>query len=46
MIVVQLDWTDDEEGLYEKSAPRFYRLEPGMGGPRKNMDINLLELGE
>jgi hypothetical protein len=46
MIVVQVDWTDDEEGKYEKLAKRFYRLEHGKSGPGKNMDINLLELGE
>jgi hypothetical protein len=46
MFVVQVDWTDDEEGRYEKGTPRFYRLEPGKGGPKKNMDVNLLELGE
>jgi len=44
--VVQVDWTDDEEGLYEKGTPVFYKLEPGLSGPRKNMDVNLLELGE
>lgn len=46
LIVVQVDWTDDEEGLYEKTTTRFYRTEQGKSGPRKNMDINLLELGE
>jgi hypothetical protein len=46
LIVVQVDWTDDEEGLYEKTTTRFYKLEPGFKAPRKNMDINLLELGE
>lgn len=46
LVVVQVDWTDDEEGLYEKTTTRFYKLEPGFKAPRKNMDINLLELGE
>ncbi|KAH7385604.1 hypothetical protein BKA66DRAFT_583220 [Pyrenochaeta sp. MPI-SDFR-AT-0127] len=46
LLIVQIDWTDDEEGVYEKSAPRFYKLEQGKLGPRKNMDIYLLELGE
>ncbi|KAH7095379.1 hypothetical protein FB567DRAFT_29175 [Paraphoma chrysanthemicola] len=46
LFVVQVDWTDDEEGSYEKGAPRFYKLGPGKQGPTKNMDINLLELGE
>jgi hypothetical protein len=46
LFVVQIDWTDDEEGKYEKSTPRFYKLDAGKNGPKKNMDINLLELGE
>ncbi|KAI4686537.1 uncharacterized protein J4E84_005818 [Alternaria hordeiaustralica] len=45
-IVVQVDWTDDEEGLYEKTTTRFYKTDQGRKSPRKNMDINLLELGE
>lgn len=46
LIVLQVDWIRDNEGVYEKSRPRFFRLEQGAKGPRKNMDINLLELGE
>jgi hypothetical protein len=46
LIVVQVDWTDDEESKYEKLAKRFYRLEHGKSGPTKNMNISLLELGE
>lgn len=46
LYVVQIDWTDDEEGQYEKGTPRYYKLEAGKNGPKKNMDINLLELGE
>lgn len=46
LLVVQIDWTDDEEGCYEKAAPRFYQLDQGKLGPKKHMDINLLELGE
>jgi hypothetical protein len=46
LFVIQVDWTDDEEGLYEKGTPRFYKLEAGKHGPKKHMDINLLELGE
>jgi len=46
LFVIQIDWTDDEEGMYEKGTPMFYKLPPGMSGPKKNMDINLLELGE
>jgi hypothetical protein len=44
--VIQVDWIEDDEGQYEKGPPRFYRLEAGKGRPKKNMDINLLELGE
>ena len=46
LIVVRIDWMDDEEGKPEKGLPMFYRLEAGKLGPRKNMDINLIELGE
>jgi hypothetical protein len=46
LFVVQVDWTDDEDGLYEKTDTRFYKLEPGKMAPKMNMDINLLELGE
>jgi hypothetical protein len=46
LYVIQVDWTDDEEGQYEKGAPRFYKLKPGKSGPTKNVDVNMLELGE
>lgn len=46
MIVVQVDWTDDGEGSYDKTETRFYRLDPGRAGAKVNMDVNLLELGE
>jgi hypothetical protein len=46
LFVVQVDWIDDEDGLYEKTEARFYKLEPGKMAPKMNMDINLLELGE
>lgn len=46
LMVVQIDWTEDEEGIYEKMPPRFYRLKPGYPAPKENMRINLLELGE
>jgi hypothetical protein len=46
LFVIQVDWTDDEVGQYEKGTPRFYKLGPGKKGPNKNMDVNLLELGE
>jgi hypothetical protein len=46
MIVVQIDWTEDEDGMYEKMPPMFYRLKPGNGSPIERMDINLLELGD
>ncbi|KAJ8108105.1 hypothetical protein OPT61_g8405 [Boeremia exigua] len=46
LFVVQVDWVEDDEGSYEKAQPRFYRLQPGNSGPKKNMEVNLLELGE
>jgi hypothetical protein len=46
LFVVQIEWTDDEQGCYEKGAPRFYMLGNGKSDPKKNMDVNLLELGE
>mgnify|MGYP004498571907 CR=1 FL=1 len=46
LVVVQVDWTDDGEGSYDKTETRFYRLEPGKGGAKVNMEVSLLELGE
>jgi hypothetical protein len=46
LYVIQVDWTDDEEGQYEKGVPMFYKLKPGKQGPNKNLDVNMLELGE
>ncbi|KAF2002946.1 hypothetical protein P154DRAFT_487968 [Amniculicola lignicola CBS 123094] len=46
LIVVQIDWTEDEDGMYEKMAPRFFKLKTGQSGAMAHMDINLLELGE
>lgn len=46
LIVVQVDWTDDEEGLLEMGQPNYYRLQSGHSGPKENMDLKLLELGE
>ncbi|KAF1943245.1 hypothetical protein EJ02DRAFT_343738 [Clathrospora elynae] len=45
LIIVQVDWTKDEDGVYEKFETRFYKLAAGHGGAKENMDINLLELG-
>ncbi|KAL1607781.1 hypothetical protein SLS60_002717 [Paraconiothyrium brasiliense] len=44
--VVQVHWTVDEDGLYEKEYVKFYRLGLGDTGPKENIDIKLLELGE
>jgi len=44
LFVVQVDWTDDEKGLYEKTDTRFYKLAPGKNAPKVNMEINVLEL--
>jgi hypothetical protein len=46
LIVVQVEWTEDEEGEYEKMSPRFYRLKQGKTGSITHMDIKLLELGD
>lgn len=46
LIVVELEWTEDEDGAYEKMSPKFYKLKPGQPRPKEHMDINLLELGE
>jgi len=46
LFVVQIDWTDDGEDSYDKTETRFFKLDQGRTGPRLNMDINLLELGE
>ncbi|KAF2706849.1 hypothetical protein K504DRAFT_385688 [Pleomassaria siparia CBS 279.74] len=46
LIVVQIDWTEDESGLFEKMSPMFYKLKPGISSPSERMDFNLLELGE
>ena len=44
--VVQVYWTIDEDGLYEKQISNFYRLAPGCNAPKENLDIKLMELGE
>ena len=44
--VVQIDWTDDGEGSFEKTGTKFYKLAAAKNGPKMNMDFNLLELGE
>lgn len=43
--VIQLTWTLDEDGNYEKETPKFYRLRKGANSPHHNLDIKLLELG-
>ncbi|EMD91375.1 hypothetical protein COCC4DRAFT_57592 [Bipolaris maydis ATCC 48331] len=45
-VLAQVDWIDDNEGLYWKDTPRFYELDTGAVGPKQHMDIKLLELGE
>lgn len=46
LIIIQIDWTDDGEGSYDKTETSFYRLEPGKFGAKVNIELNLLELGE
>lgn len=46
LIVVQVDWIENEEGLFEKTDKSFFKLEARKSGPKANMDINLIELGE
>ncbi|PVI02040.1 hypothetical protein DM02DRAFT_590162 [Periconia macrospinosa] len=44
--LVQIDWTDDEDGAYEKMEPRYFQLKPDTSVPKENMDIKLIELNE
>ncbi|KAF2746488.1 hypothetical protein M011DRAFT_85036 [Sporormia fimetaria CBS 119925] len=44
-IVVQVHWTPDEDGHFEKLPPHFYRLGIGQG-PKQNINVTLLELSE
>jgi hypothetical protein len=46
LIVVQVDWNENGEGLFEKTDKSFFKLEAGKSSPKANMDINLIELGE
>jgi hypothetical protein len=45
-MVVQIDWSEDEDGLYEKGEIRYFRLKPDKSGPVEHLDMKLLELGE
>ncbi|KAF2189739.1 hypothetical protein K469DRAFT_658880 [Zopfia rhizophila CBS 207.26] len=45
-IVIQIDWTEDEEGYYEKMAPQFFKLRQEKVLPEDHLDINLMELGD
>lgn len=46
LIIIQIEWTEDEVGTYEKMAPCFYKLKEGKSAPLEHMDVNLLELGD
>jgi hypothetical protein len=46
LVVVQIDWTDDEEGILEKMPARFFRLKPGTAMPPDLSDVNLFELAD
>ncbi|ORY13515.1 hypothetical protein BCR34DRAFT_480841 [Clohesyomyces aquaticus] len=41
-VVVQINWTEDEEGAYEKMPIMYFRIKDR---PSENLDINLMELG-
>ncbi|KAF2120625.1 hypothetical protein BDV96DRAFT_485191 [Lophiotrema nucula] len=45
IVVVQVEFTEDEEGYFEKMPARFYRLKAGAGNPSEHLDVNLFELG-
>ncbi|KAF2272100.1 uncharacterized protein EI97DRAFT_485524 [Westerdykella ornata] len=45
-VVVQVDWTEDEDGGFEKMEPKFFKLKAGSLSPTEHMDINLIELAE
>lgn len=44
-IVVQVDFTHDEDAEPEMIGQRYYMLEPDMMSAQSHMDVNLLELG-
>ncbi|KAF1956384.1 hypothetical protein CC80DRAFT_593832 [Byssothecium circinans] len=46
LMAVQIEWTEDEDGLYEKMEPRYFQLKPGETTPKEHLDIKLLELGD
>ncbi|KAF2267033.1 hypothetical protein CC78DRAFT_566447 [Lojkania enalia] len=46
LVVVQVEWTEDEEGVYEKMPARFYKLKHGTAAPVEHLDVKLFELGE
>jgi len=45
-IVVVISWTLDEDGIYEKMVPKFFKLPPKQTDPKDHLDINLIELCE
>lgn len=44
--LVRIDWTEDDDGEFEKTEIRYYRFESGKIEPETHAEINLLELGE
>jgi hypothetical protein len=46
LLVVQISWTDDEDGKYEKGAPHYYRLRDDQPGPFQHIDVKLMEMVE
>jgi hypothetical protein len=45
-IVIQVDWTEDEDGEFEKGIPRFFKLKENQLLPKQHLDVNLIELAE
>ncbi|KAF2019000.1 hypothetical protein BU24DRAFT_326190, partial [Aaosphaeria arxii CBS 175.79] len=46
LVVVRIEWSEDEDGEYEKMTPCYYQIKDGATEPQEHMDINLFELGQ
>jgi hypothetical protein len=45
LIVVQIDWTEDDDRTYDKMPSKFFRLKPGQHVIPDLLNANLFELG-